>query len=187
MGGITFSRVVDQAGRGFVAAAIILPNALFILAVFSGSIRLLFYTHVLTGGAWTGFDLFMGFVFGPSLAKVGPKERAEVFKRLTPKTSFLLPMVSGVAIGSGILLANRFMILSLSNFWVLVSLIITALLTIQGFGVLFPNGIRIYLEILSDKPDIEKIGRLGLRNARLGGVQGVLQLAIIYAMANLRM
>jgi hypothetical protein len=52
---------------------------------------------------------------------------------------------------------------------------------------LLPNGIRIYLEILSDKPDVEKIGRLGLRNARLGGVQGVLQLAIIYAMANLRL
>jgi hypothetical protein len=97
---------------------------------------------------------------------VGPRERAEVFKRLTPKTSFLLPMISGVAIGSGILMAMRFNILSLSNFWVSVSLVITALLTIQGFGVLLPNGIRIYLEILSDRPDVEKIGRLGLRNAR---------------------
>jgi hypothetical protein len=187
MGGVTVSRVVDQAGKGFVAGAIVLPNALLAAALISGSLKLLFYTHVLTGGVWTGFDLFMGFVFGPSLAKVGPRERAEVFKRLTPKTSFLLPMISGVAIGSGILMAMRFNILSLSNFWVSVSLVITALLTIQGFGVLLPNGIRIYLEILSDRPDVEKIGRLGLRNARLGGIQGVLQLAIIYAMANLRM
>ncbi len=187
MGGVTLSRVIDQAGRRFVAAAVILPNLLFTLAFLSGSLRLLFYTHVLTGGIWTGFDLFMGFVMGPSLAKIPPRERAEVFKRLTPKTSFLMPMISGVAIGSGILLANRFHILSLSNFWVLVSLLITALLTIQGFGILLPNGVRIYLEILSEKPDVEKIGRLGLRNARLGGVQGVLQLAIIYAMANLRM
>lgn len=187
MSGVTVKRIVDQAGWKFVAGAIILPNAILTTALITGSIRLLFYTHVLTGAMWTGFDLFMGFIFGPSLAKVGPRERAEVFKQLTPKTSFLLPMISGVAIGSGILMARRFMILSLSNFWVAVSLFITLLLTIQGFGILMPNGIRIYLEILSEKPDIEKIGRLGLRNARLGGVQGLLQLAIIYAMANLRM
>jgi hypothetical protein len=187
MGSITFSRVVDQAGRGFVLAAIVLPNALLTASIVSGSLRLLFYTHVLTGAIWTGFDLFMGFILGPTLSRVGPRERAAVFKRLTPKTSFFMPMISGVAIGSGILLAMRFNILSLSHFWVSVSLLITAILTIQGFGVLLPNGIRIYLEILSDKPDVEKIGRLGLRNARLGGVQGVLQLAIIYAMANLRL
>jgi len=187
MGSVTVSRVVDQAGRGFVAAAIILPNGLLTAALLSRSLRLLFYTHVLTGGVWTGFDLFMGFVFGPALAKVGPRERAEVFKRLTPKTSFLMPMISGVAIGSGILLARRFMILSLSNLWVALSLFITLLLAVQGLGVLLPNSIRIYLEILSEDPDTERIGRLGLRNARLGGVQGLLQLAIIYCMANLRM
>jgi hypothetical protein len=95
-------------------------------------------------------------------------------------------MISGVAIGSGILMAMRFNILNLSNLWITISLFITALLTIQGFGILLPNGVRIYLEILSDKPDVDKIGRLGLRNARLGGIQGVMQLAVIYAMANLR-
>lgn len=186
MGDVTVSRVVEQAGKGFVAAAIILPNALLTAALISGSIRLLFYTHVLTGGLWTGFDLFMGFILGPSLGKLGPHERAAVFKKLTPKTSFFMPMVSGVAIGSGILLAQSLHIFNLSDPWILAALIITALLTLQGFGILLPNGVRIYLEILSDKPDIEKIGRLGLRNAKLGGVQGVLQLVIIYIMTNLR-
>ncbi len=184
---ITVSRVVDQAGRGFVAAAIILPNALLALANISGSLRLLFYTHILTGGVWTGFDLFMGFILGPSLRGLEPGERAAVFKRLTPKTTFLMPMLAGVAIVSGIQLAQRLGIFSLQSFWIVASLFITALLTIQGFGFLLPNGIRIYLEILSERPDIDKISRLGLRNAYLGGVQGILQLLIIYAMANLRM
>jgi hypothetical protein len=51
---VTVSRVVDQAGRWFVAGAIVLPNALLTAAIVSGSMRLLFYTHVLTGGVWTG-------------------------------------------------------------------------------------------------------------------------------------
>ena len=75
---------------------------------------------------------------------------------------------------------------SLANPWILASVVIVAILTIQGFGLLLPNEIRVFQQLLSETPDIEKISRLGMRNAKLGGVQGLFQLAIIFVMANLR-
>ena len=65
-------------------------------------------------------------------------------------------------------------------------LAVMVVLTVQGFGVLLPNEVRIYLESMTESPDRERIGRLGLRNARLSGVQGVFQLAIIVLMVYLR-
>ncbi|GGL60387.1 hypothetical protein GCM10009039_18310 [Halocalculus aciditolerans] len=61
-----------------------------------------------------------------------------------------------------------------------------ALLTILGNGTLMPGEVRIYYQITSDDPDTDLIGRIGLRNAKLSGVQGVLQLVIIAAMVYLR-
>ncbi len=49
-----------------------------------------------------------------------------------------------------------------------------------------PNEIQIFRQLLSDKPGTDRISKLGMRNARLGGVQGVLQLAIIFIMASIR-
>lgn len=71
--------------------------------------------------------------------------------------------------------------------WVTAALGVAALLSILGFGVILPNEARIYREIVSPTPDVEKISRLGMRNAKLGGVQGLLQLLIIPVMVNLRL
>lgn len=60
------------------------------------------------------------------------------------------------------------------------------ILGIQGFAVLLPNEIRIFKQLLSDRPDTDKIARLGMQNARLGGVQGIFQLAIIFIMTSIR-
>jgi hypothetical protein len=66
------------------------------------------------------------------------------------------------------------------------ALIITAILIIQGFGVLLPNEIRIFKQLISPTPDVDRIVKLGMQNARLAGIQGLFQLAIIFVMANLR-
>ncbi|MFB6185187.1 MAG: hypothetical protein ABEI96_11580 [Haloarculaceae archaeon] len=65
-------------------------------------------------------------------------------------------------------------------------LAVMAVLTVQGFGFLMPNEVLIYKEMMSDSPDKERIGRIGLRNAKLSGVQGAFQLAIIVLMVYLR-
>ena len=151
-----------------------------------GSLMLLNYVHIMTGALWTGIDLFMGIAVGPILGAMEPRQRAEVFKRLIPKITFLMPMLSSVTIISGVLLAQRLGTLSLDNLWIMAALIITAILIIQGFGVLLPNEIRIFKQLISPTPDVDRIVKLGMQNARLAGIQGLFQLAIIFVMANLR-
>ncbi|MFB6121993.1 MAG: hypothetical protein ABEJ78_00850 [Haloferacaceae archaeon] len=69
---------------------------------------------------------------------------------------------------------------------VVVILAVMVVLTVQGFGFLLPNEVQIYRELLSEHPDTDRVGRLGMRNAKLSGVQGVFQLAIIVLMVYLR-
>ncbi len=189
----TISVIIQSANPVFIILAIFLPVGALIYSINFGSVTTLNYVHIMTGAFWTGIDLFMGFVLGPVLGGMEPKDRASVFKRLVPKMTFLMPVLSAVAIISGIELTQWLgyaspsnLFASLANPWILATVIIVAILTIQGFGLLLPNEIRVFHQLLSDKPDIEKISRLGMRTAKLGGVQGIFQLAIIFIMANLR-
>jgi hypothetical protein len=69
---------------------------------------------------------------------------------------------------------------------ILLILAVMFVLTVQGFGFLLPNEVLVYRELLSADPDKERISRLGMRNAKLSGVQGFFQLAIIGLMVYLR-
>ncbi|OGA51546.1 MAG: hypothetical protein A3G25_03850 [Betaproteobacteria bacterium RIFCSPLOWO2_12_FULL_63_13] len=182
----TFSIIAQLGNPVFIALSIVLPNAALAIAMALGSLALLNYVHVMTGALWTGIDLFMGFALGPILGAMEPRQRAEVFKRLIPKMTFLMPMLAGATIMAGIHLAQQTGRLSLDDPWIVAALIITAILVAQGFGVLLPNEIRIFKQLVSPTPDIDRIAKLGMQNARLAGIQGLLQLAIIFVMANLR-
>jgi hypothetical protein len=70
---------------------------------------------------------------------------------------------------------------------IVIAVIVVAILTIQGYGIIMPNEIRVYRELRKDVPDREKIVRLGLRNFRVAGSQAIFQLAIIYVMVNIRL
>lgn len=70
--------------------------------------------------------------------------------------------------------------------WLLAALAIVTLLGLQGFGVILPGEIRIYRQLTSENPDTDLIGEIGMRNARLGGLQGVMQLSIVFVMVGLR-
>ena len=52
------------------------------------------FVHVICGVLWTGIDLFMGFVIGPILRKVGMSVRREIIIRLVPRTLCLMPTLS---------------------------------------------------------------------------------------------
>lgn len=69
---------------------------------------------------------------------------------------------------------------------VALSLGIVTLLSVQGFGFLLPGEIRMYREMTSPDPDSGIIARIGARNAKLGGVQGLFQLILIGLMVSLR-
>lgn len=179
------SRVVQMANPVFIIIVVGLPVGALIYAMNFGSIKFLNYVHIMTGVLWTGIDLFMGGILGPTLGKMEPQDRAKVFKNLIPKMTFLMPALAAVATTSGIQLAQR-LGWSLTDPWVLTALIIVGILSVQGFGLLLPNEIRIFRQLLSSKPDIDRIARLGMINAKLGGLQGLFQIAIIVIMVNIR-
>ncbi len=180
-----FSNILGLANPIFIIIVVCLPIGALIYAMNFGSLKFLNYVHIMTGVLWTGIDLFMGAVIGPVLGGMEPKDRANVFKRLIPRMTFLMPVLAAVATTSGIQLAQR-MGWSLTDPWVLTALIITGILAIQGFGLLLPNEIRIFRQLLSETPDTDRISRLGMINAKLAGLQGAFQVAIIVVMVNIR-
>jgi hypothetical protein len=64
------------------------------------------FVHVICGVLWTGIDLFVGFVIGPILRKVGFSVRREVIVRLVPRTLFLMPTLSIITGTTGWFLAK---------------------------------------------------------------------------------
>jgi len=67
-----------------------------------------------------------------------------------------------------------------------VALALVTLLSVQGFGFLMPGEIRIYKQMVSPSPDASIISAIGQQNAKLGGVQGLVQLVLIVDMVYLR-
>lgn len=161
------------------------PPLLLVAAVAGKSLFLLQFLHVITGGTWTGFDLYAGIVLSRVLRSLQPAGRVEVAKRLTPTTFFLLPSFAAVAVTSGIYLAQATGKFDLHSPWILAAGAVVLVLTAQGFGVFMPNGLRIFIELAKKEPDTAKIGRLQMRNIRLAGVQAMLQVLIILIMAHL--
>jgi hypothetical protein len=95
-----------------------------------------------------------------------------------------------VVVGNGVYLASELaaagMRLPGTGTLILLVLAVMAVLTVQGFGFLLPNEVLVYRERLTASPDEARIGRLGMRNAKLSGVQGAFQLAIVVLMLWLR-
>jgi hypothetical protein len=179
------SGIVRATNPVFLVVSIGVPVGVLVSAMNSEYITFLNYAHIMAGALWTGIDLFLGFVLGPVLGRLDPRERVAVFSRLMPKMTFLMPVLAGVTITAGIELTRR-LGHPLDSPWVIAAFVVTGILGIQGFGFLLPNEVRIFQQLLSDKPDTDKIARLGMQNARLGGLQGIFQLAVIFIMASIR-
>lgn len=171
--------------RGIVA--LVVPIAGLVIALITGNLILLDYVHVLTGGTWTGIDIFMGFVLSYVLRSSSVVARAEVARRLTPITVFFIPSISSVAITAGYYLANRLGVFSLHSNLIIAAGIIIIVLLIQGLGIFLPNNVRVLLELGKPSPDYNRISRLMMLNFKLSGVQGILQIALIFVMASLAM
>ena len=166
---------------------LIVPVAGLLIALASGSLLALDYVHVLTGGTWTGIDLFIGFALSYVLRSSSPLVRAEVARRLTPITLFLIPSISSVAITAGYFLASKLGVFNVHSPLLDAAGVIIIILLVQGLGIFLPNNVRVLLELGKVSPDLQKISRLMMLNFRLSGVQGILQIALIFVMASLAM
>jgi len=182
--------IYQLGGPIFLPIAVLVPFAAMTYAMFfSESILILNYVHVMCGVLWTGFDLFMGFILGPILGQLPEKDRAEVFKRLIPKITFLFTTLAIVTSTTGVELVKTmgYPMDRIFDFpWIVAGLVIATLLGIQALFFLIPNEIRILRQLLKENPNTELINRLGMRNAKLAGLQGILQISIIFVMANIR-
>ncbi|MDG6913529.1 MAG: hypothetical protein JRM97_08260 [Nitrososphaerota archaeon] len=163
----------------------VIPPVALVLGLALKSLFVLDYVHVITGGSWTGFDIYTGIVLSRILRSLEIPARVEVAKRLTPTTFFIIPSLAAVAITSGIYLAQAMGKFNLGDPWILAAGAIVVVLTVQGFGVFLPNGVRIFLELAKVKPDPALISKLTMRNVRLAASQAIFQVLIILVMAHL--
>lgn len=181
IGNVSARRLVTPSSYATLAT----PVVVLVFGLLTKNIVLLNYTHVICGGTWTGIDLFMGLVMSRVMKSLGPEARAEVVKRLVPLMLFLMPSLASVAITAGVYLAQWEGLLDFQSPLILASVIIVIVLSIQGFGIILPTEIRIFLELMKGNPNRDKIVRLGMRNIKISGSQVIFQIAIIYVMANL--
>lgn len=164
---------------------LLVPIIALVFVLAYGNLLAFNYLHVLTGGTWTGIDLFMGIVMGRILKGLEPQARTQVIKRLVPLMLFLMPALATVAITSGINLASKLGMLTFTSPMIIAAVVIVVILSVQGFGMIMPAEVRIFLELRKKEPNRDKIIKWGMRNVKLAGSQGVLQIALIFVMANL--
>nr|WP_245575986.1 hypothetical protein [Haloplanus natans] len=89
-------------------------------------------------------------------------------------------------LGGGAYLAVTANAFGVPSVTILLALAIVTVLSVVGFGVLLPGEVRIYRQLASGDPDPTVISRIGMRNARLSGLQGFFQLTIVVVMVYLR-
>jgi hypothetical protein len=167
---------------------LVLPAAM-IVALATNNLDLLDYTHVLSGALWTGADLLLGFIIGPVIRRLTPEQRKAVVQYLTPRTRIYIPDVALTPATAGWFLANRlgFWPGSPDRDWIIAALVVTTILAVQGLGIILPNNVRILRELQREQPNTDRISRLNRVNLMLAGIQGALQVLIIFIMAHLVM
>ena len=154
-----------------------------------GNLHALNFLHVGAGLLWTGIDLFMGFVIGPTLRSLPFPVRRAVMTRLTPRTIFILPLLAIVTGTTGWELAGMMGYLDLGYpqfWWVVAALVIITILTVQGIGILLPTQIRLYREMVKPEPDVARVVALSRWYFYLVASQGVMQVLIIVIMTKFR-
>ena len=138
---------------------------------------------------WTGIDLFMGFVLGPILRRVGLPVRREIMRRLTPRTLFLMPdgvdhrRHLGLVPGGGARLHGA-AVAGLCR--AAAALVLVTLMTIQGLGFLTPVNVIVCLELQKAEPDMKRISGLMQKYFYAVALQGTMQVAILIVMTRFR-
>nr|WP_305883002.1 hypothetical protein [Halobellus rarus] len=176
LGGLDVEKRAAVFQRFTPKMAFLMPTLAF-TTIFGGMV-LAAQMGLLPGlAAWGG--LFSVVAMGPALLAVG--YQFDAF------TDWRWLALFAVVVGGG----AASLVTNLGTFAVpaapiLLALVIVSVLTITGFGILLPGEARMYLEMISEDPDADLIGAIGMRNAKLSGVQGVLQLSIVAVMVYIR-
>jgi hypothetical protein len=103
----TIAGMAQRANPAFAGGVVLVAIAALGYTHTVASLQHHTYIHVMAGVLWTGIDIFLGAVLGPVVGGLENEQSAAVFKRLTPKTSFLFPSLALITIAAGISLAMR--------------------------------------------------------------------------------
>ncbi len=101
----------------------------------------------------------MGIVMSRVLRGLEPDSRTHVLKKLVPVMLFLMLALATAAITSGINMAQRMGILSFSSPFIIAAVVIVVILSVQGFGMILPTELKVYLEVRKRDPDRDRIIR----------------------------
>jgi hypothetical protein len=160
------------------------PKTAFLLptlatVTIAGGITLALRLEYLFSHAHVWLALFTAASLVPTLLLVG--WQFDAFRDWRWQTWF------GVVLaGSGAYLATTLPDFAWTEPVFVAALAIVAALSVLGFGVLMPGEVRMYREMTSENPDTQLISDIGMRNAKLGGIQGLFQLGVIATMVYIR-
>jgi len=163
--------------RRFTPKMAFLMPALALVTIAAGIALALRLGYFPNADPWLA--LFTGASLLPTLALIG--WQFDAFDDRRWQAAFALTLL-----GSGAYLAVALPEFAATRPSIVLALAIVAALSVVGFGVLMPGEVRLYLETTSSSPDPEVISAIGMRNAKLSGVQGALQLAVVAVMVALR-
>lgn len=166
---------------------LVLP-ALLVVALITHDFYLLLLSHVMSGGLWTGADIFLGFVLGPVWRHLDPQQRQAVQRRLVPNTFLYMPVLAITTGTAGWYVAqyDGFAKVHSAIFpWIVAAGIVVIILTVVGLGIILPTNLRMLNELRKPNPDPERLRRWTFRTKRLAAVQGVCQVIIMLIMAYL--
>jgi hypothetical protein len=154
------------------------------------SLWLLNWVHVFFGLAWTGIDLFMGFVLGPILNRLDPRLRRTVSQELSARFFWLFPMLATVTPTAGWELAVRLGYTAVpypAHYWVDAALALVAAMAVIGLGALSPINLRVLWELRKPEPNMALVQKLMRIYLGLTALEAVLQLATIVVMTRFRL
>jgi uncharacterized membrane protein len=163
--------------------------AVMVVAIVVDNTWFLNFVHVLSGLLWTGIDLYLGFVLGPTMRRLDLPVRRTITANLTPRTLFLMPTISIITGTTGWYLAVHLGLTALpwpQYGWVAAALVLLALMTIVGLGALTPTNVLVCLELQKDQPDLARIARHMRRYFFLTAAQGTMQVLMIVVMTRFR-
>src|ERR671939_390913 len=85
--------------RGLPVVGLVLAG--LVAAIAANELWPLEFFHVVAGGLWTAFDLFLGFVLGPIMGRLAIPARVELTTRLMPKLLLIMPTLVTCTLASG--------------------------------------------------------------------------------------
>ncbi|HUK58699.1 MAG TPA: hypothetical protein VLV50_05655 [Stellaceae bacterium] len=148
------------------------------------------WVHVFFGLAWTGIDLFMGFLLGPILRKLDPRLRRTVSQELSARFFWIFPMLSTVTPWAGWELARRLGYLDVPYpgfYWVEAAVTLVVVMAFFGIFILAPVNLWVLWETRKPEPNFALVQKLMRVYLAITALEAVLQLTTIVVMTRFRL